>query len=103
VKEGGKRLAPEPRRVALANRVQHPLDQADGEWFHHPERRATRLGIDGLPSFKCRPLGRLLLPDYGTKAAIKSQRRFDATKCINDMIEHPAKGKMRVARVVLQD
>src|SRR5690349_6162790 len=26
VKEGGKRLAPAPRRVALANRAQHPLD-----------------------------------------------------------------------------
>jgi len=86
-----------------ANMNRAVIGQADREWFHHPERRATRLGIDGLPSFECRPLGRLLLPDYGTEAAIKSQRRFDATKCINEMIEHRAKGKMRVARVTLQD
>lgn len=75
------------------------IGQAEKEWFHHPDRRPTRLPVSGLQTDECHPLGRMLLPSYGVQAARQSQRRVETITCVDEMIKSDATNKMRVARV----
>jgi hypothetical protein len=96
--------APEP--VAGSDDVAADLNragiaQADGEWFHHPDRRPTQLPLTAVRSTECQPLGRLLLPDYGAIPAAESQRRADALECLEQMIEGEVTDHFHVARVAV--
>jgi hypothetical protein len=64
------------------------IGQAEQEWFHHPERRPTRLHRSGVFAVEeCAPIGRRLLPDYGSAPALQSPRRREAERCIERMTE----------------
>lgn len=72
---------------------------ADRDWFHNPERRPTTLPLSAVPTSDCFPVGRLLLPNYGPVAALASQRRIDASACLNEMVENEVTDHFHVARI----
>jgi Protein of unknown function (DUF4238) len=84
-------FAAELNRAAIA--------QADREWFHHPDRRATRLKQDDLDVEVCGSLGCELLPEYTTNAALESPRRLHAGRLLQRMIDQQITSEFHVARV----
>lgn len=82
-----------------ANLNRSVIGQAELEWFHHPARRPTTLPRSGLYTEDCTALGRLLLPNYSTAAAVDSPRRREANRCIERMTEEDGlteDGKMTI-------
>lgn len=75
------------------------IAQADREWFHHPDRRATRLKRDDFSVEVCSSLGCQLIPEYSSGYAVESPRRHHTTKLINRMIDEQINDKFYVARV----
>jgi len=75
------------------------IGQADKEWFHHPERRATRLKRDDLNVEVCSSLGHQFIPEYSTRYALESPRRIHASELVNRMIEDQIVDEFHVARV----
>jgi hypothetical protein len=75
------------------------IAQADREWFHHPDRRATRLKPGELDLEACSSLGRQLIVGYGAGYAVESPRRQRAVELINHMIEERITDEIHVARV----
>jgi hypothetical protein len=96
--------APTPLRGdhdIAANLNRAVIAGADREWFHNPERRPTVLPLDAVPTSDCFSIGRLLLPDYGMNAVLESQRRIDASACLEEMIENEVTDHFHVARVAV--
>jgi hypothetical protein len=75
------------------------IGQVDEQWFHHPARRPTTLAADLLAERACGALGRYLFPEYGYQDVVRSQRRVDTFRNLEQMIEDPIPGELRVAGV----
>jgi hypothetical protein len=84
-----------------ANLNRSVIGGADQEWFHNPVRRPTTLPLSAVPTTNCFPVGRLFLPNYGTEAVLDSQRRTDASSCLDEMIENEITDHFHVARIAL--
>jgi hypothetical protein len=76
------------------------IGQEDQEWFHHPERRPTRLIA---PLFyevaTCGLLGRRLLADYDYESAVASPRRWRALRNLDRMVEEDVKDRVEIVAV----
>lgn len=75
------------------------IAQADREWFHHPDRRATRLKRDDPNVEVCSSIGHQLIPEYSSSYAVESPRRLHTIKLINRMVEEQITDEFYVARV----
>jgi len=89
-------LAPDDFAAELNRAV---IAQADREWFHHPDRRATRLKQNDLDVEVCGSLGCEVLPEYTTSSALESPRRLHAGRLLQRMIDQQITDEFHVARV----
>jgi hypothetical protein len=62
--------------------------QADREWFHHPDRRPTRITANDFNLESCRAISHDLIPGYSVEAAAASPRRDHTRELLEGMIEN---------------